>query len=330
MFIAIGSSGQVASSKGSIRGKVVDDGGSPVVGAKVHAELHGAPMGKAIRFVETDGVGSFIIEQLDFGTYDVNGGKEEDGYPQTDWSLYADRPAAAAILTIEKPVADVVLKFGPKAAVIMGSVRDAVTGKPLNSTFKLSRDESRWISTSAPPEFRFLIPSNTAIDVEVSASGYKRWRYDEAFPDSRLALPSASETRLEIQLTAAPCDSKPSRLLVPSGYVGWVLLESGVSGAPPAAEESDANIFKFPNNGRLKTSTSGPVEGADTAYFYYSADDSLTAISSDYRNGNGMIWGEYSAYAHGQRCMFGFFVGGREEYEKRKNESQIGVSKPCQ
>ena len=89
-------------------------------------------------------------------------------------------------------------------------------------------------------------------------------------------------------------------------------------------------MFKFPNNGRLKTSTSGPAEGAATAYFYYSADDSLTSISSDYRHGNGMIWGEYSGYAHGQRCMFGFFVGTREEYEKRKNESQIGVIKPCQ
>jgi hypothetical protein len=155
VLVTLASSAQVATPTGSIRGKVIDQDGNPIARAKVHAELHGVAMAKAIQFVETDDAGSFIIERLEFGTYDVNGEKEEDEYPDTSWSLYADKPAASVTISADKPTVNVELKFGPKAAVIVGSVRDAVTGKPLNSAFKIARDERRWISHRRLQSFVF-------------------------------------------------------------------------------------------------------------------------------------------------------------------------------
>jgi Family of unknown function (DUF6843)/Carboxypeptidase regulatory-like domain len=331
LFVTLASSAKLAAAKGAIRGRVIDQDGNPIAGANVHAELHGVPMAKAIQFVQTDSAGLFTIDRLDFGTYDVNGEKEEDGYPETHWALYADKPAASATVSAEKPTAEVELKFGPKAAVIVGSVRDAVTGKPLNSAFEIARDKNGSISTSAPPEFRFLIPSNTPVELEVSAPGYATWRYNEAFRGSSLNLLAADERRLDIVLEPAPDASrKPSKFLLPAGYVGWLLLEYGVNGAPPVPEESGANVFEFPSSGRLKTSSSGPVDGAPNSYFYYSKDGSVVAISSDYWNGNGMIWGEHPGTAHGQTCMFGFFVGTREEYERRKHDGEKGIARFCQ
>ena len=67
---------------GIIRGTVVDEVGQPIQAAKVHAELHGVPMAKAIRYVESDENGAFAIDRLTYGTYDVNSGKQEDGYAE--------------------------------------------------------------------------------------------------------------------------------------------------------------------------------------------------------------------------------------------------------
>lgn len=328
--VAIACSAQVVPS-GSIIGRVVDQDGSPIESAQVHAELHGVPMAMAIRYVETDREGSFTIDRLSFGAYDVNGNKEKDGYPETNWALYAEKPLATTNISAEQPTAHVVLHFGQKAGVIIGSVRDAVTGKPLNSGFRISRDEAHWISSSAPAEFRFLIPSNVRVDLEVSASGYSTWRYNQAFRGSQLILASGEEKRLDIVLER---DHDPSRrqskFLIPAGYTGWVLLEFNVKGAPSVGEEVGARIFKFPAGGRLKTSSSGPDGESNNTYFYYAADGSITEISSDYWNDEGMLWGEYPGSAHGEMCFWGFFIGTHEQYEKQKNEYLKGVDKLCQ
>jgi hypothetical protein len=282
---------QVAPSQGVIRGRVIDEGGVPVGGANVHAELHGMPTTKAIRYVETDSLGLFLIDHLDFGAYDLNGGKEDDDYPPTDWALYSDKPTTA-VISLEKPTSDVLLKFGPRAAVLIGTVRDAVTGKPLNSGFLIRRSESRWLSSSEASDFRLLIPPDTPVEVEVSAPGYKTWRYADEYGGSSLRLESAAERQLEIDLEPAPdASKKASRFLVPAGYVGWLLLEFNVKNAPVVQEESGVNIFTFPSSGRLRTASSGPVDGGAHGYFYYTGDNSVSAIPMDYRNGKGMVWG---------------------------------------
>jgi hypothetical protein len=50
--------------EGVIQGVVLGEGGQPVRGAKVHAELNGVEMAKKIRYVETDESGFFLIDRL--------------------------------------------------------------------------------------------------------------------------------------------------------------------------------------------------------------------------------------------------------------------------
>lgn len=69
--VTVASSAQVVPPTGSIIGRVVDQNGSPIESARVHAELHGVPMSMAIQYVETDREGSFTIDRLSFGEYDV-------------------------------------------------------------------------------------------------------------------------------------------------------------------------------------------------------------------------------------------------------------------
>lgn len=70
----------------------------------------------------------------------------------------------------------------------------------------------------------------------------------------------------------------PDKFLIPSGYVGWIIIEHGVKGSPPTKPEGDYLVYRFPASGRIKTST--PVEygiAEDKAY-YVASNGSLTPI----------------------------------------------------
>ncbi len=60
----------------------------------------------------------------------------------------------------------------------------------------------------------------------------------------------------------------PNKFLIPAGYTGWVIIEHGVKGAPLTKLEGNYLVYRFPANGRIKTST--PIEygvAADKAYY---------------------------------------------------------------
>ena len=93
---------------------VRDDVGNPLPGAKVHAELKGIAMAKAIRFVESDENGFFVIDRLEFGTYYVEAMKEEDGYGGISWSFFNDKPLPTVQISAQTRIADVVVSLGRK------------------------------------------------------------------------------------------------------------------------------------------------------------------------------------------------------------------------
>jgi hypothetical protein len=82
--------------EGVIQGVVLGERGWPIRGAKVHAELKCVPMAKAIRYVETDESGFFLIDRLIFGNYYVGAMKEEEGYGSTDSGFFNDLPLITA------------------------------------------------------------------------------------------------------------------------------------------------------------------------------------------------------------------------------------------
>jgi hypothetical protein len=304
--------------KGVIRGNVVDEVGQPIQAAKVHAELHGVPMSKAIRYVESDESGAFAIDRLDDGTYDVNGKKEEDGYADTSFSFYAGKPVSVQI-TPDHPNPRITLKLGPKAGILGGTVRDALTGKPIPVGFMLRRvdNPTNFLSTSAPPAFRILIPASTDVTVEVSAPGYETWFYvDESshFKPSPLRLESSAQMQLDILLQPKEKQSDQLRFLVPEGYVGWLRLECNVKSTPASSVTNGVSTYKLPLDGVLRTSSAMPDIGEKKDYFFYSPAGEVTPVPSDYWSGRGLIWGEYEGSRGGERSFLGFFVGSEEQY----------------
>jgi hypothetical protein len=74
----------------------------------------------------------------------------------------------------------------------------------------------------------------------------------------------------------------PNKFLIPSGYVGWIVIEHGVKGSPPTKREGDYLVYQFPLNGRMKTSSPlelGIEQGNTQDKAYYVASHSLTPIS---------------------------------------------------
>jgi len=110
-------------------GVILGEGRQPVRGAKVHAELKGVPMAKAIRYVETDENGFFLIDQLEFGTYYVTAKKEEEGYRDSGFSFFTDQPVPTSQIFAQHRFPDVVTNLGPKAGILTGTISDAATGK---------------------------------------------------------------------------------------------------------------------------------------------------------------------------------------------------------
>jgi hypothetical protein len=307
--------------EGVIQGVVLGEDGRPVRGAKVHAELEGVPMAKKIRYVETDESGFFLIDRLDFGNYYVGAMKEEEGYGSTDSGFFNDLPLIKAEVSAQHRIAQVVVNLGPRAGILTGTISDAATGKPIPAGFWLVqvKDRSKWMGTSAAPNFRVLIPPSKEREVKVSAPAYEAWVYpDPTIPSQVLRMDAGSEMHLDIKLKPAHDRSLPlSKFLIPEGYDGWLRVEYDVECFPPIPVEDGVKIFRFTDANVLETSSPMPEDAAERQYFYYAADGSERDLAADYRSGNGMIWQERPGSRGGKMSMFIFFVGTQEQSKTR-------------
>jgi hypothetical protein len=307
--------------EGAIQGVVLGEAGRPVRGAKVHAELKGVPMAKAIRYVETDESGFFLIDRLEFGNYYVGAMREQEGYASTDSGFFKDLPLTTAEVSPQHRIAQVVVNLGSKAGILIGTVSDAVTGKPIPAGFWLVqvKDRNKWEGKSASPDFRVLIPSSKEIELKVSAPGYEPWVYpDPTIPSQVLRMDPGSEIHLDIRLKPAHDQNLPiSKFLIPEGYVGWLRVEHDVECSPPIPVEDGMRIFRFTGASVLKTSSPLPDQEAERQYFSYAVDGSERNLAADYRSGNGMIWQERPGSRAGKLRMFIFFAGTEEQFKSR-------------
>jgi hypothetical protein len=200
---------------GSIRGTVVNEVGAPVPAATVRVDpLDGRPMAAPVQMVETDAQGHFSMRNLDLGSYKVFAMKESLGYPNTAFAFYSGHVFPTVTLTTTTPAADVVLRVGPPAGVLTGTVKESGTDNPVSATFLLRRatDHDNWVSMSQRSTYRVLIPPNADVFLEVSAPGYKTW-YRGGPPDDlkrpAIRLESRQEMRLDVQLDP---EDKPREL----------------------------------------------------------------------------------------------------------------------
>ena len=112
-------------------------------------------------------------------------------------------------ITLRLPDAEVAvtIRLGPKVGILVGTVRDAVTGDALNPCVRLTRvsDPNLFLEGTGLVNhvYRLLIPSNTDVMMEVWLEGYKTWHYTRSKHRSTIKsvrLEPGEEQRLDIQL----------------------------------------------------------------------------------------------------------------------------------
>jgi len=159
----------------------------------------------AVKFVETNDRGNFVIDNLSWGEYGLAARKEDDFFPDVTFAFYGFGETVQAMtyvtLTQIAPHADVVIRVF-KAAVLKGSIVDRKTGKlVLSPGFLLRRaaDPNLWLSKSVSSQFRVLVPARVPFTIEVSAPGYKTLHYS-LNGKAALVLDPGKELELKIYL----------------------------------------------------------------------------------------------------------------------------------
>ena len=117
-------------------------------------------------------------------------------------------------------------------------------------------------------------------------------------------------------IAAAACSKQSAgpqlTVEIPSGFSGNVVVEMGLKGAAPLAQQGDAYVVSVPRDGKIETST---VLLKPNVTFKNSTDGSVWGYSeSNFTTGDGISVGG----------KIEFFVGTRKEFEAeqgRKNHS---------
>jgi hypothetical protein len=203
----------VASAKprdGSIRGTVLTADGKPVPDAHVYAEVMRGSKILTVLNTNTDDLGIFMFSRLAAGKYRVAAEKGEAGYLSTWPDIFTARPALTLVITPDRPTVTTLIRFGPRAGVITGWVRDSATGRRIGAHLSLApiSPGGGWSTTGTDGRFKFrlFIPANTAIRFGACAEGYQPWLYDNPLqlrPGTKLELDIKLERSLENAQT--PC-----------------------------------------------------------------------------------------------------------------------------
>lgn len=119
---------------------------------------------------------------------------------------------------------------------------------------------------------------------------------------------------LSLVSVAATCQDqtrRPSRYLIPQGYVGWVRIDFNIKDSPPLPLEAGFYLFKFPESGRIQTSSNMEYGAAPDEHYYYAGDDRKALRSSGW-GGGGLIWAGFNGGAQGAKEVHEYFFVGTE------------------
>ena len=197
--------------EGTIGGTVLDENGQPFKGVQVCTYMLGAPAGsKESRGdcpATTDETGKFQIDHVAMGTFGVEAIKLDDGYV----AFAGTSVKKVVTLTPNQLSATVVLKLGPKPGVLLPSVKDKVTGKPVivfQVSWAISDPNEPNIAYSGGQTIsrlneRAIVPPEKYLVLTISARGYEKWVYFDPSDPSRPAtirLQPGEEKELLVEL----------------------------------------------------------------------------------------------------------------------------------
>ena len=104
----------------------------------------------------------------------------------------------------------------------------------------------------------------------------------------------------------------PSRFLIPSGYVGWVKVEYGVTSAQPLPREGKYLVVRLDKTASAQTSSDLP-EGWSHDQFFYDSREGRRPLSNVGWCKGGMIWGEVTGSEQSVKVQK-FFVGTEDQF----------------
>jgi hypothetical protein len=189
--------------EGRVTGTVLDEFSQPINKANVCTVIYLPSKSDARCFAYTDKTGQFQIDHVPMGTYGVVASKIDDGY--TD---FGTAPVQKVTITPEEPLANVMLKLGPRAGILIPLVKDKVTGKLVPDFFlnwRVDVPGGTWTGASGFSQWttRTSIPAGKDVSLQVSAPGYQTWVYANPSNQSRpsyLRLESGERKSLNVEL----------------------------------------------------------------------------------------------------------------------------------
>jgi 5-hydroxyisourate hydrolase-like protein (transthyretin family) len=117
---------------GAIEGHIVDTKGQAVAGATVFAYNSEGPITGRLSEVSTDKLGRFLLQRVKPGITHVHAFKENEGYPNTIFAVFAIGRVIPTVRVVEgQTTKEVIVQLGPKAGRLAGKVVDADSGRPL-------------------------------------------------------------------------------------------------------------------------------------------------------------------------------------------------------
>jgi len=188
---------------GSVSGIVLNEDGQPVGQARVClSKTQGNQTSNICRFL-ADETGQFHIDNVAFGEYEIFAIKEEDGY-----ALEKQQPGQKLQITADDPLANVTIRMAPKGAVLVGSVRDKLTGQEIKERatvqfFALDAGTSGGSGGRAKDgRFQIAVPTGVDLVVVVKARGYNGWVYTDPNNPSRpvMRLRQGEKKLLDIEM----------------------------------------------------------------------------------------------------------------------------------
>jgi hypothetical protein len=198
-----------ATHPGRIVGTVVDEDGKPVLGPSVSYSFLTENAGSGGSTGSNLPNGEFEITMLPLGKVELNAAAPVSGYWHNDASPYKQ----TVVLTKANPTAHVVLKVGPKPAVLVLIVSDRITGKAIDD-FMIRTIGSDGVGAGSAGLGYFPqtdegyreVPVSPLFDVilEVTAKGYKNWFYSNPADPSDPTLHLESGERKVVQVTMQP------------------------------------------------------------------------------------------------------------------------------
>jgi hypothetical protein len=209
IFFALSCSiGAIAQNRtGEVRGFVVDPKGNPVAGATVRA--YGAEEGPVFRSVpeaQTDQSGQFTLGNLSLGGYNLMAMKEDAGYPNPYFSFYGPRQPVSITLSSDAPRVDSIrLMLEPKAAVVEGTISDALSGELLRAVIHMWRADNEIydIDQGVVGHYRILIPADTEVRISVRSPSHQEWfngGATEASGTASIVMSAGDSQELQVKL----------------------------------------------------------------------------------------------------------------------------------